>query len=158
MHCKIVRALYTVFQEGDINEVRKKKVIEHIKKCDSCRKLYESLDKITSLAGTYKNFKPEKDTIEQILERIKTVPRTRSFLEPRWVIAYTTIFIIIAAASFGIFRRMNAKKQLVALTKQEELFKRKGKYIMDYGQFEKGNVIYTIPGEGYSVKVIETSY
>jgi len=158
MNCKSVRSLYTAFCEKTLNDDIIKEVVKHIKECDSCRKLYESLDRITSFTNKYETLRPESDTMERILKRIGTIPQTKKLLGPRWIIAYATLFLIIAGASFGIFHRMNVKRQILAKKKQEELYKRKNRYIMDYGQFEKGNVIYSIPGEGNSVKMVEISY
>ncbi|TET79886.1 MAG: hypothetical protein E3J41_00740 [Candidatus Cloacimonadota bacterium] len=158
MNCKNVKSLYTAFREKNLNDVTKNEVVKHIKECDSCRKLYESLDRITSFTNKYETLRPESDTMERILKRIGTIPQTKKLLGPRWIIAYATLFVIIAGTSFGIFHRMNVKRQILAKKKQEELYKRKNRYIMDYGQFEKGNVIYSIPGEGNSVKMVEISY
>ena len=47
---------------------------------------------------------------------------------------------------------------MLAEKQQKQLIKREGKYIMDYGQFEKGQVIYSVPGAGNTIQVVETSY
>ena len=47
---------------------------------------------------------------------------------------------------------------MIAQKQQEQSIKREGKYIMDYGQFEKGQVIYSVPGVGNTIQVVETSY
>ena len=158
MDCKNVRLLYTVFRDGSVDEELKKEVLNHIKKCKSCRRLFETMYSITSCVKTYKPLVPEVGVFGKILERIETVPRRKTLLEVRWVLAYVFIFLFIAGFSFGIIRRINTKKQMIAKKKQEELFKRKDKYIMDYGQFEKGQVIYTIPAKDNSVKMVEISY
>jgi hypothetical protein len=120
--------------------------------------LYERLDIISSYAGTYENLSPETGLVEKVLDRVDSIPHVRTFAKTRWIVAYAVIFLLITCTSFGIFLRTNKKKQMLAKKKQEELYFRNTKYILDHGQFEKGKVIYRIPSNDYSVKVIEVSY
>jgi len=158
MDCKKVRLLYTDFLEGSIDKQKKREVLEHNKTCDKCRKLYETLNCITSLAGTYERFEPEVGLADKILRRFETIPRGGKFLNPRWVAVCTIMLLFIAGFSIGMFRKIALNKQLIVKKKQEELIRREGKYIIDYGQFEKGQVIYTFPGKGNTVQIVETSY
>ncbi|MCK4576670.1 hypothetical protein KAU34_09705, partial [candidate division WOR-3 bacterium] len=101
MDCKNVRSLYTVFRDGSVDEEFKKEVLDHIKKCKSCRRLFETMYSITSCVKTYKPLVPEVGVFGKILERIETVPRRKTLLEVRWVLAYVFIFLFIAGFSFG---------------------------------------------------------
>ena len=158
MNCKKVRSLYTDYHDKGIDKDTENGVLDHISKCEDCRKLYERLDTITSYAGKYENLSPETGLVEKMLDRVDSIPHVRTFAKTRWIVAYAVIFLLITCTSFGIFLRMNKKKQMLAKKKQEELYFRNNRYILDYGQFEKGKVIYRIPSNDYSVKVIEVSY
>jgi len=158
MKCRKVRALYTAFKDLELDKNLEKEVLKHIKRCDNCRTLYSTLDVVVSFAGKYEEVEPEGLVIDKILDRVKTQKQERKVPKPVFVITYAALFLFIVVISFGIMHRINVKNQLIAQKKQEELIKRKNRYIMDYGQFEKGRVIYTIPDNGYSAKVIETSY
>lgn len=158
MDCKNVRALYTLFRDGSLEPLPAKEVSEHIHACQECRQLYDSLDRITKVAGTIKEVKPNEQVIDRVLERIKAIPASRWFLDRRWVFAYTIVILFVAGFSFGLIRRISIQKKLIAQKQEEQLIKREGKYIMDYGQFEKGRVIYSVPGAGNTIQVVETSY
>jgi predicted anti-sigma-YlaC factor YlaD len=157
MECEKVRSLYTVFKEGNLDEAREREISEHIGGCRECKQLYNSLDKITTAARTFEEEKPQEQVIESILTQFENTPERRWFLAPRWVIAYTILLLFIAGFSIGLIRRINIQKQMVA-QKKEQMIRREGKYIMDYGQFEKGQVIYSVPGAGNTIQVVETSY
>lgn len=158
MDCKKVRVLYTLFKDGSLEPLLAKEVSEHIHACQECRQLFDSLDRITKVAGTIKEVKPKEQVIDRILEKIEFIPATRWFLDRRWVFAYTIVILFIAGFSFGLIRRIAIQKNLIAQKQEEQLIKRDGKYIMDYGQFEKGQVIYSVPGAGNTIQVVETSY
>jgi len=158
MNCRKVRVLYTLFRDKSLNVQQTKEVSEHIKMCEQCKDLYDELDRITSYAKTFERVKPNPESLENILRTIEIAPQKRWFIKPHWVIAYGTIFVLLIGFSFSLIHRMNVKKQLIAKKQEEELLKHNKKYIMDYGEFQKGKPIYTIPSNGHSVKVMETSY
>jgi hypothetical protein len=158
MDCKKVRSLYTLLKDGNLDDQLKGEVSEHIRECHACKHLFDSLDRITMVAGTFKEVKPEEHVIERILGEFESTPERRWFLAPRWVIVYAVLLLFVAGFSFGIIRRLNLQKQMIAQKQQEQEIKREGRYIMDYGQFEKGQVIYSVPGVGNTIQVVETSY
>ncbi len=158
MNCRQVKLLYTAFRDKDLDKDSEREVLEHIKGCDSCRILYSTLDVVTSFAGQYEEIKPASRVIDGILKRIETQRGKARFLKPSFVIIYGTLLFFIVIISLGIFHRVSVKRQLIARKKQEEMIKNRNRYIMDYGHFDKGRVVYTVQDNGYSVKVIETSY
>ncbi len=158
MDCIKVRALYTLLRDGNLDDQLKADVLEHIKKCQACKRLYDTLDRVTLVAGTFEAEKPEEHMIERIVEQCESVPAGRWFFAPRWVVAYAIVLLFMAGFSFGLIRRVRIQKEMIAQKQNEQLIEREGKYIMDYGQFEKGQVIYSVPGAGNTIQVVETSY
>lgn len=158
MDCKKVRSLYTLFRDDNLDGLTKSEVTQHVHVCQECKRLFASLDKITTVAGTFKEAKPKESVIEQVLGQFENDPVRRWFLAPRWVVAYAVVILFIAGFSVGLIRRINMQKQMIAQKQQEQSIKREGRYIMDYGQFEKGQVIYSVPGAGNTIQVVETSY
>jgi predicted anti-sigma-YlaC factor YlaD len=158
MDCMKVRSLYTLFRDGSLDDLLKADVSEHIKKCEACKRLFDTLDRVTLVAGTFEKAKPEERMIERLVEQCESAPAGRWFFAPRWVIGYAIVLLFIAGFSFGLIRRVRIQKEMIAQKQKEQLIEREGKYIMDYGQFEKGQVIYSVPGAGNTIQVVETSY
>ena len=159
MNCKKVRSLYTNFNDGSLDNTTKQEVLNHLEVCKKCNELYRKLDKITSFAGTYENLKPASNVVENILRKIEKIPQTTWLTKPRWVLVYAALAAFLFAISFGIIKNVIIKNHSIAKNKQrsETLYSDRDRYIMDYGQFDKGKVIYAVPSGG-SVKIIETSY
>jgi hypothetical protein len=158
MDCKKVRSLYTLFKDGDLDEHTKDEISRHIRECRGCERVFASLERITGTARTCKALRPKPEVIEDVIRQFDEVPVGRWFLAPRWVIGYAVVILFIAGFSIGLIRRVNINKQMIVQQREEQEVKREGRYIMDYGQFEKGQVIYAVPGSGNTVQVVETSY
>jgi hypothetical protein len=159
MHCRKVRTLYTAFSGGELDKKIEKEVTEHLKKCENCRRLFAVVDKISSFAGTYEEVKPNSSLFADILKGIEPIPAKESSLKLKWAFIYTFLFLFIAGFSFGLIRKaIKNKQQMIAKKQEEKVIKREDRYIMDYGKFEKGQVIYSVPGRENSVQVIEVSY
>lgn len=159
MHCKKVRTLYTAFTEGELDKKTEEEVKEHLKMCEDCRKLFATADKISSFAGTYEEVKPKSSTFSNILERVEPMPAKEHSLKLRWAFIYTVLFLFIAGFSFGLIHKaIKNKQQMIAKKQAEKEIKREDRYMMDYGKYEKGQVVYSVPGRENSVQVIEVSY
>jgi predicted anti-sigma-YlaC factor YlaD len=158
MDCKKVRSLYTLFREGELDSDTCKKIQEHLSDCSECLSLFASIDRIASLAGTYEDVQPESGIVDKVIDRFEETPYVRWFLKPRLVFAYTAVLLFLIGFSFGLIRRMNIRRQIYAKKKIEKLYERNNRYIIDYGNFENGQVIYSVPNKDNTVKVIEVSY
>lgn len=159
MHCKKVRKLYTSFSGGGLDKKTEEEVTEHLKKCENCHRLFSTADKIASFAGTYEEVKPNSSAFLNIVNRIEPIPAKEFSLKLKRVFIYTFLFLFIAGFSFGLIRKtVKNKQQMIAKKQKEKVIKREDRYMMDYGKFEKGQVIYSVPGRENSVQVIEISY
>ena len=93
MDCKKVRLLYTSFRDSELDNDTCKKVQKHLSDCSDCLKLFASIDRITSLSGTYMNVQPEPGVVDKVIERFDEPQYIRWFLKPRLVFAYTAILL-----------------------------------------------------------------
>ena len=102
MDCKKVRSFYTLFRDDNLDALTKSEVTRHVHVCQECKRLFASLDKITTVAGTFKEAKPKESVIEQVLGQFENDPVRRWFLAPRWVVAYAVVILFIAGFSVGL--------------------------------------------------------